>query len=499
MPKNLDYLHTENDFVSYIIALNKQEWKRFDAFVRSPYFNKKEQLVTLYQLINKRYPFKNGLFKTDLLPALGKQRKYPKQYTLSQKEDGLLRKLIMEFTSLLKEFIIQETEKEHTTIRQRNLIDFMMVRRQHKPIPKLLQQEIHRAQESDDRNLAYFQGQFLLAEADFYMTILSNDQTNTSKLEALNKTILNRFLNTLFLYYSAALNRESILQIQHSYPLLDPILQYIEANLDNLGQLTLCYYHTFLMNRDKAPKQFMALRNIMVQNPKFDDTTNRQIYAHMLNYCSKQIRLGELEFQHEKHQIYTTMLDNNWLSAGIYFSPQHYLLIAKNALKLGHLDWTWTFLNKYKLELNPKHQSQYLLVLAQFHFYNKAYPEALSCLLQINYSKDFFSILNYRILWIQIHYEETDPNLVLDEHPVYHALEALRQFLAKESKMSERINDSYQNFMRLTKRLFHFKQQPTSLKRSSILDRLIQDTQQATYLDERDWLLTKADELKLDL
>jgi len=499
MPENSNYLNTENSFLTLILALNRQEWKRFEAFVRSPFFNKKQQLVNLYELISKRYPFKKGLYKTDLLPVLHKKQPYPKQYTLSKQEDGLLRKLLMEFTQLLKEFIIYETSKTDETARQRHLIDFLMARKQHRIIPKLLLKETKRTQQSDPRNRAYYNGQFLLAEADFFMTILSNDQSNTSKLESANQSIIDYFTSTLLSYYSAALNRESILQVKHSYPLLEPILDYTKANLKTLTPLTLCYYHIFLMNRDKSSEHFEALKRMTLGDLKFDDTTKRQIYSYMLNFCSQNIRLGHLRFKTDKHEIYTWLLEGNLLSAGIYFSAQHYLLIAKNAMKLGLMDWAWEFLNNYKFELNPAHRSQHLLVLAHFYFYNKAYDDALSCLLKINYAKDFFSILNYRILWIQIHYENPIKHSSRDEHPVYHALEALRQFLTNETKMSERISTSFQNFMRFSKRLFKFKQQPKYLQRKSILQRLITDIREATYLDERDWLLGKAKEIKTNI
>lgn len=492
MPLNGNLLESKSSLVLLILTLDAKEWRKFKDFVYSPFFNKEEKVKTLYELIDKKYPFKRGLYKTDLLPVLENKKNYQQDYILTTKEDGALRKLMMRFSNLLKEFIIYQTTKHHETYRQRKLIDFLMSRKQYSLIPDTIKKQTQKIEKEDAINLQYYYDNFQMAEAEFYMLILKNDQKNVATTQQLINSFIDYSLSVLMTYYSAAFNRETILKLEHQYPLRDAVLAYINDNLNEVNPLARTYFHIFNLIKTGEQEEFKFIKNIMADSPGFDITMQRQVYSHMLNYCSKQIRLGAFQYRQEKHSIYQVALTNKLLSSGLYFSSQHYLLIAKNALKLGHYDWAWTFIHDYRYELNPTYSSQYMLVQAHYYFYTKDYEEALACLVKINYSKDFFSILQYRVLWIQIHYESE----TISNDAVNNSLEALRQYLSNDTKMSKRIKNSHHNFMKLTKRLLRLKE--ATSKKETLFTKLKADILQTKNLDERDWLQDKTNELEIE-
>lgn len=487
---NDNLLAPKSTLLLLIKTLKPKEWTRFKDFVDSPFFNKDERIHRLFQLLDKKYPFKDGVYKTDLLPAFGLKTKYAKGYKLSHKEDGALRKLMMRFSNLLKEYIIYEFSKNKETRRQRNLVDYLMMRKQYALIPKIIKKQTQKIEKEEVLNQAFYHDKFVMAEAEFYMLIIMNDQKNEATTQYLINSFIDYVLSTIMIYYCAAYNRETILTLSHDYPLIDSFLQYIQQNQERISPLARTYFHVFNLIKYDNSDEFFLIKQIMADHPTFDVTTQRQIYSHLLNYCSKQIRLGGFQYRTEKHSIYIKALSIKMLSSGLYFSAQHFLLIAKNALKLKHFEWAWTFIVNYKYELNPKFNSQYQLVLGHYHFYTKNYADALDCLIKINYSKDFFSILQYRVLWIQIHYE----NERIHDAQVDNALEAMRQYLSNEEKMSQRIKDSHYNFMKLTKRLLRWRQSIQQEKKEYVINKLKTDILETKYLDERDWLLEKVNE-----
>lgn len=491
MPPNLNLVKSKSSLILLILTLTPKEWEGFKDFVDSPFFNKDKKTKTLYQLLDKKFPFKRGIYKMDLLPALGQKKEYPSDYQLEKKEDGALRKLMMRFANLLKEYIIYNATKDQETYRQRKLVDYLMSRRQYDLIPGILKKQSRLVEEDAQLNQQYHLNKFLLAEAEFYMLIIMNDQKDTAITQQLINSLLDYSLSMLMTYYSAAFNRETILNLSHAYPLLEPVMDYIHNNQKTISPLARVYFHIFNLIEKKNPASLVQIKQIMEDFPEFDITTQRQLYSHLLNFCSKKIRLGTFSYRQEKHKIYQEALSKKIFTSGLYFSAQHFLLIAKNALKLGCFEWAETFVNNYKYDLNPKFESQVFLAKAYTYFYTKNYEEALACLIKINYSKDFFSILQYRVLWIQIHYE----NETIDDSLATNALEALRQYLSNEQKMSTRIKSSHLNFMKLTKRLLRLRTQVKYHKKESLIIKLKTDIQETIFLDERDWLLNKIDSL----
>lgn len=487
MPKNSDLLQSGAKIILLANSLQEKEWQGFEEFIGSPFFNKDTRLIELYHILNRFYPFQKSLYKTDLLPILGIQASYSIDYVLSNKEDGLLRKLLTIFCRLIEQYIVHLELREQPFNEQRLLADFLLKRKAYRLIPSLVRS--NKLAYKGENNYDYYH-RYLAEEHLFYLHILKRDLVKNDNLQVVIGNLTQYTLSTLLLYYCAAVNRERILNVQYEYSLIEHVIDHIEEELSIHSPLVQVYYHiSKLLNHQDTHLHFSEALTIYHQNQStFDKTTQRQISNYLLNCCSQQIRRGNFNYRLKKHALYITGIEHELFNTDLYFSSYHFYLIVQNACKLKKDNWVIQFIDTYQQQLAPQNSAQiYRLSMGHYFFTQENYTEALKQLNQLDTSKDFFYTIYYKVLSIQIYYEHYPVHFDNKQHPIDAALQALRQYLNRDKKMSDRIRNSYKNFMRFCERLNRIRMK----KKDHLLNRLEADIKEEEHVDERDWLLQK--------
>ncbi len=493
MLPNSNLTKSKFKLICLVKSLSRKEWRRFGDFIRSPFFNKQEKLVLLYDLLHKRFPFKEDIYKTDLLPLVGHQKQYPISYQIPKEEDANLRRLLSQFTLLVQKFMGYIEQEKQTTLHQRNLLDSFIKHKLYDFIEPLLKKERAKLEKQTKIYKEYYYHHYLLDEIDFFTKIFYNNRSPNLGMQTMIEHFREYSLGNMLLLYCSAINRERILQVSYEYPLLEHLLNYLAENWSNSQPLIQIYYHVLLLLRDENPEHCFAQLKILTQEhqSRLDITTLRQVYGFMLNYCTHKIRKGDLSYQHEKHHIYKTTLPFQIWNADLFLAPHNYVNIALNGIELGLFEWTSTFMESYKDELAPRFQRDVpLLTQAYLLAAQENYSQAGDALLGIQNSDDFFYTLYYKILWIQIHFEDEETNIT--RHQLPHALQALRAYLRRNNKMSAPLKEAYNNFMKMTERHFRIKQNERYASNTlHLLTRLLKDIETAELLVERRWLLKK--------
>ena len=94
--------------VEILKTFSKDEFKEFEKFIRSPYFNKGRNLVPFYKALKSFHPeFINQNFTTEFIF----KKIHPDLKFESKKSENILRVLSSEMLYLGKEFIKQEELK----------------------------------------------------------------------------------------------------------------------------------------------------------------------------------------------------------------------------------------------------------------------------------------------------------------------------------------------------------------------------------------------------
>lgn len=109
------------------------------------------------------------------------------------------------------------------------------------------------------------------------------------------------------------------------------------------------------------------------------------LLTYMLNYTSRQIRLGHKIFVNEAFSMYQFGIDHGFLLVNDWLSPTHYLNAVELAGKLNRYDWAEKFILQYSIYL-PAEQCDYYInyARARLAFKMKNFKDCFHWLESIN-------------------------------------------------------------------------------------------------------------------
>ncbi len=493
----------DSKLINYLKTLSSKEFKLFEDYVNSPFFNKNQKVVDLLSILKKSFPkFDKDLTKKDLFCALFKEKKYKKNQAILPKDDQRLRHIMNYLTGYLQDFLIYQKAKEKEVYQNTLLLDTVLERHLFKLYPSLLKNTHQQHQAQPYRDNLYYRRKYILEESEFHFNLLTNNRGHETGLQSVINNLQYYYLSDQLRYYCAAINRENILNVKYDYPMLQEILEHLKEN--DYSEIPIVrIYHNIIMlltnyEEDVHYKEVKLL--LKKHEDLFPPGELRQMYGFVLNFCSRQIKKGRTAYYQERFDIYNNGLSKKVWNAGQYFSFNHFILMVRNALELGEINWSKKFVQGYKLQLENKYNATIpALSMAYISFYEKKFNRAHEYILQMGEPQDFYYELYFRTLMIQIFFEKSSGGIEDPyEAPIQNAMEALRFYINRN--LSDYIKTTYSNFVKIMKRVCRTKfssqfQQP-SLKH---VQKIYQDTIDMEILVERNWLLEKITELKNEL
>ncbi len=492
--------------INILRTFDKEELKQLDKFVRSPYFNTNLNVSTLFGQLKKHAPhFSSEILKVALFNKIY-TKKYNKQTVLSASENRLLNDLVHKLTKLVEEFLAYDKFDKKEIYKHSLTIDNLLEKKLTDEVNSIFRKAESALKKMPHKDRDYYQDLFLLNESHFHHKMLLNNRAKDVGMQEVINSLQKTSLTNLIRLYCAALNREKICNVHYSYPLMDSLIEYIREDVESQEPIVQIYYHILMvMKGSDVGSHFLKLKeSIKVFGSLFHLHELRQMYIFIVNYCVRRIKAGGLEYKEELFTIYQNSLNPPVWNSSMHFSSNTFMLIAKSALNVNRPDWLIEFIEKYKAELNPKHQITVpALAYAHLHFHLKDFDKSMENLLRVDNHVDFIYNFYYRILEIKIAFEQTvnfnspsrKKKFLTDK------IEALRFFIDrkknnKDKTISETNLTNYGNFYKLVRRLAVIKtEKPLHFVPLEKVAKLLLDIKQEDSLEERDWLQEKAEEL----
>ncbi|MEM7102008.1 MAG: hypothetical protein AAF502_02680 [Bacteroidota bacterium] len=500
---------TVNDskLVLMLKTLSKREISRFEAYLNASFFKHQEIAIRLFELLKNEYPqFSNVIDKRVLYSQLFSEVPVGGKSGLTSEEDKSLRYGMNHLTSALQEFFIHE-DLQQKSIRKRNMLARIYLNRGlYKFVPGLLKKLKQSEERQEFKDPDHYYECYRTEETGFFYNLLTNNRSKRVGIQEVLEHFHEYYLANQLRYFCAAINRENILRVSYDYPMMDELLLHLgQKEYPDVPLIDVYHNILLLLKNTDSDIQYQKLKSLLIKyQGVFSPEENQQMNAFALNFCNARIKSGESQYRNEKHDIYLSTLSGKVWFIGKFFHPHHFVLIIKNALVLGEAEWVAEFIDAHAEHLPPAYRTSIpFLGRAYLAFYSNNYDLAHEYLLKIGSPEDFFYELYYRIFLIQLYYEqslaETSEHF---ESLIFNALEAFRFYISptRSGAMSENNRLAYANFVRLAKRLYRlrfpqwidkFSEQQT--------ERLKADIEKAEYLEEREWLLEKANEIVASL
>lgn len=450
-------------------VLSKPELRDLEKFVRSPFFNNKNQVIALFDYLRV-------CRNTRSLPDA--QTAFNHCYPKTPYDDTRMRLANSDLLALIERYWIVQTGAADTDkgnirlageYRKRNLTKHMQIalREARKSIEKRSLQDAEHFQLRHDLELEQFQGASLVKRYDAF------------NLQEISDLLDVAYIARKLRHVCLSLSHQAVYKTEYRFGLLHEIFEYVERHGLLSQPAVALYYHAcrFLANPASEDHFFKYRGNLTAHAGLFPQEELRTMYLLALNFGIKKSNEGGLTWFRETFELYREALKLELLLENGHLSRFAYNNIVVVALRLNELDWTEQFIHQYRQHVEPAHREQaFNLNLARLAYRRRDYRAALLLLQGADY-KDLINSLNAKILQLKIYFETEETDL-LDSH-----LESMKTYIHRQDSIGYH-RENYLNIVRFTRALLRMNPNDSS-ERTSLREKI----ESTAVLSEREWLL----------
>jgi hypothetical protein len=460
-------------------TLTKKEFKDFQLFTASAFFNTNHQLLSFLGHLSKYHP----AFDQE---KLEKEQFFRLHYPGELFDDQKIRYLLSDLTKLLEEFITWQ-EYDRDRFRKKYLLASGFLRRNQ---DKFFLQELDMMRQMNSssplRDHAYYFNLVQISEIAYEHTSEKRNRAFDSTLQELIDNLEISYLAKGLRFYCEMINRRNILSVDYNLRFFDEIMAYVRQGMfDDIPAIRI-YKHIYitLTDTDNHQNYLELLHELNQSGNLFNNREQRGMYVFAQNYCIRRINRGEKDALQEIFKLYQTMVQRSLIYEGSFVSQPDFKNIVTTGLRMGEVEWVSNFIEEYRSKLNPEFsENAYTYSMAWVHFTRREYDKALRMLLRVEFN-DVYYHLDSKSLLLKVYYEmdEFDPFLSL--------IDAFRIYLKRNKFISDLQRTTYSNFINLINKLMKVKL--GKVKMSVSLHQEILSTKPAADLI---WLETKSTEL----
>lgn len=462
-----------------------KEIKEFKYFVTSPYFNKSESVILLFEHIKKHYPE----FPED---KIEKEYVYSRIFKGAEYNDGFMRKVMHSLFQLAENYISISGFTSNSRAVNDMLLQQYFTRNSSSLFIKTWKNTIPSSEKNE-----------LMGSEQFYYSYLSSyrylaygaEHKNVDFIKFAGKNdLLEPFEYLQGHYYSSAMNlyeyylntqRMARFEIDDSY--FESIFNSFDQKVISKYPLLKMHYNMIKMLKEPLNEDyFFENKKLLLENKSpIAPIDLENIYINMQNYCMRKIRANREEYSRELFEIYKMELANNEYSAEKHISVILYRNIVFTSLQISETEFAVNFAEKYKEYLPEDGISNYYYVKAHIFLKKGEFEEIGKYLSRIK-SADEMLKADIKSMYILLYYETE----AYDQ--LYSIIDTFRHFLKKNTGLSDERKNVYGLFVNLSARLAGIKEN-FSLEK---LHRLKTEITGTENLINKKWLLEKIAELE---
>jgi len=474
-----------NKLIKLLKTLNKKEWRDFNKFVESPYFNTDQQCVQLLRILHKELT-RNG-------SSLSRER-LEKQFFKSskgKKDAAQLNVKLSLLTRLAEQFLTQQNFESKNLYRKHTLLESLLQKDLRNHFESVYKKDAKLHQSPEKVSLEFYREKFLV-EYDFAEYVSSgNKKVHVHEnLQNVSDTLDMSYMLSKIHLFCAMTPFMKMYQKEydtHSFDVLESLLQ-IPRFAENP---VLHIYHTsFQMLRNPSDESyFKRLSKLLFTHGhliKPFDLNN--IYMLSTNYCADKIRSGHISYHNEAHRLYKQMEEAGLLLYKEYIDIGMLKNIISIAVKLEEFEWAEYIIEKYKDTIEPKiREDVYHYFCASVAFYKKDFEKTISYLSSVQSINSTFDV-NIKFMLMKSYYEQ-------DTEFSYYTEQVFRSFkvFVKQNKVfSKERKERLINFANSVNNLYRVKHR----EGRATIETVAQKIEGYELLADKKWLTEKIEILK---
>jgi hypothetical protein len=475
---------TDSKLYSVLTHFDKIEQNRLRKYVRSPYFNVNELLMSFLDVL---FAHINANGKAG---DLTKELIWAGLYQKEPYNDVRFRKLTSDLLKLIEDFLAQEQYEKDNLQKTNYLLNSI----REKKMERLHKSSIKSAREllkqQNQKSSTFYYNQYLIEKNYYELSEGELKRSEKSNMEDIINNLDYFYLAEKLRLYNSILSRKSM--ISHEYQLLfiDEIIEHIgKYQYNDIPPVSIYYRQclTLMQNQEEKDEHYFELKKLVKDYWRmFPLIEASEMYVGLLNYCSRKVNQGNQKFLHEFLEVYKEILSKNILPNN-ELNPWSFKNAVQIALRLGEYEWTEKLIKDYSPKLPDEFRDNAVSYnLALVYFYQKKYRDVIQQLQSVEY-EDIGYNLNAKSMLVAIYYELDEDDALISQ------MDSFKTYLHRHKDIADNKKMHYTNLMKYVRKLLKLnkgsKTEIENIKKEMEEDRKI-------GIASEKWILEKLAELE---
>ena len=422
-------------------SLDKIEVKKLRKWVRSPFFNQREDVILLFDYLEKSRPFEKTakLHREYIFSKIFPNEKY------NEKKIGYAQSFLL---TEIKKFIAYEEFSKNEMRPQIHLTR------------SLRKRGLNRHFESEWKNANVLLESQPIRNSDyhFFNYLLQNEQHEYSNslsrkepkgLQEASNELTNYFIAQKLKQSCDQLNAQKLIGADYQQDFITMVLHFLEdKDISNSPAIEIYYQSYKTLSETDDISRYENLKKILKKNSeKFPKSELKYLFLVAINYCIKQLNAGKSDFSKEVLDLYKEGLTQEVFLTNGYLARFTYKNIVSAAIHLKEFEWVEKFIYSYKEKLEMEwREDMFNYNLAVLYCNLPDYEKAMNLLQQAEFDDIFLKIAARKML-LKIYFDLKELNALES------LLDSFHRFLTRHSKNLGYHQPVYLNFIKFVRRL----------------------------------------------
>jgi len=464
-----------------LVDLSGHELNRLHRFVNSPYFNRNQPAIRLFDWLRE------DLRKPGQGAETGKETIWTICYPDEAFDDGRFRKLQSDLLKLIEDFYAQEAFEANPVHKAKYLLESIYEKGLERLKGGALKTALHLVEDQNLRPASYYYFRYEIEQSIYELNRLDQERNTKSNIELIAQNLDRFYLAEKLRYYCTILNHQLLAALDYKMLFIDEIIQHVEQN-DYQDVAPILVYHQILLTYRYPDNEdhYEKLKSLIYEHIGiFPESEAKEIIDAALNYGINKMNSGVTRYLREVFELYKVFLDKSLLQYRGVFDPFHFKNIVTIGLRLGEYDWVEKFITSVAPALADNvRENAITFNLAQLNFYKRDYSKVIFLLSQVEY-EDITYNLNSKTLLMASYFE-------LDELDALNSLlDTFRVYLNRNKKIPATRRKHYLNTISIVRKLARIR--PGEKKE---IEKLHQEIEATQGIVSKNWILEKLDNLK---
>lgn len=446
-------------------------------FVSSPFFNKRQDIVTLLELYQKALKSQKGL------PS--KEATYAKIYPGQPYNDTDLHLITSKLYKLTERYLVVKAQEKNEA--NEKLVLASVYR--NLGLEEHFERTVREAKQINEhqklRNTEYYEQNYELLFEEFQFRS-SSKRFEDFSLQELNNNLDITFISRKLRQSCALLNHQSLMSTKdYDFGLIEDIFEKIESNPNYQLPTILLYYYCFRLMKYNEEKDFFRLQELIETHFELMPMEElRDFYRVRINFCVKRFNAGDALYANNILKLYKEGLAQQILLESGKLTRTTFMNIVRTAIASQEWEWASNFvvINKQFLPADMR-ESVANVALGHLAYSQNQYDQAIKHLQFID-GVDALFHMNTKLLLLKIYYELGEFDL-LDSH-----LNAMQSYLTRHNELGYH-KQVFRNVIKYALRLMKLTR-PTAQQ----IENIIEEIKNADSLAEKKWFIEQFSALK---